>query len=387
MQKKNVAAYYFLYASTFAIFGSFFVLYMENDLGFTEAQADNIISLNFIIGLIIGPTSAFIHDKIHNRHIVAPIFYFVTGVLMFLLGMAPSDITIVTILAVAVYSAKLFGPGLVDKLVFELQEEGKLTYSGVRGFAGFGFSLSTLLLSFVISDEYRPVFWFTAIAYCIIAIQVFFMRTNSEPELSKIRLKDVPYIFKNRKIIFITLSNALLFSTDSVNNFYRGVYVESFVSFNVSFGLGLLIFLCAVWELPIGQVARNVLKKWGYRKLFIFTYIIFFVQYIGYLLAGVYQSQIILYTVAPLHSITMGLYLPAYMQWIRDSVPSKQFATTIAIPNAFVMLFGIFSSRIASLIRRTYAIHIVYIYFLGVLFIGILVQLIYFKCFEKEETI
>ncbi len=386
MQKKNAAIYYFIYSSTMAAFNSFFVLYMENDLGFTESQAGNIISLNFIIGLFLGPTSAFIHDKINKRHIIAPLFYMCTGILMLLLGMAPSDIAIVTILAVAVYSSRLFGPGLVDKIVFELQEEGKLTYSGVRGFAGFGYSLSVLLLSFVISDAYRPAFWFISLAYFIIAIQVFFMRTEHAPEPGKIRMKDIPHIFRNKRIIFITLSNALLFSTDSVNNFYRGVYVESFVSFDVSFGLGLLIFLCAAGELPMGQIARKVLKRLGYRKLFLLTYCVFFIQYIGYLLAGVFQSQILLYAVAPLHAVTMGLYYPTFMQWVRDSVPSKQFATTLAIPAAFVMLFGTVSSRAASIIRRSYPIHIVYVYFLGVLFVGILVQLVYFKFFEKETV-
>lgn len=385
MQKKNAAMYYFIYSSTLAAFNSFFVLYMENDLGFTEVQADNIISLNFIIGLILGPTSAFIHDKIQKRNIVVPIFYFITGVLMFSLGMAPKDVTIVTALAIAVYSARLFGPGLVDKLVFELQEEGKLTYSGVRGFAGFGYSLSVLLLSFVVSDEYRPVFLFIAFAYLIIGVQVYFMRTNSEPEPGKIHISDIPLIFKNKRIVFIMISNALLFSTDSLNSFYRGVYVESFVSFNVSFGLGLLIFLSAVGELPLGQVARKILKKFGYRKVFLFTYCVFFIQYIGYFLAGFYQSQVLLYMVAPLHSVTMGLYLPTYMQWVRDSVHPKQFATTLAMPAAFVMLFGTISSRIASLIRRTYAIHTVYLYFLGVLFVGIIVQVIYFSFFEKER--
>ncbi len=389
MQKTNAAIYYFLYSATIAAFNSFFVLYLENDHGFTAAQVANIVSLNFIIGIFIGPTSAFIHDKIHKKHIMAPIFFVTTGIFMLLLGMAPTDLTIILLLAIAIYTSKLFGPGLVDKLVFELQEEEKLTYSGVRGFAGFGYSLSVLLLSFVVSDVYKPVFWFIAISYLLIAIQVLFLKSNQEPQTDTIKIKDIPYIFNNKRVILVTLLNGILLSTDSVNNFYRGIYVESFVRFDhfsVSFALGLLIFLCAVWELPIGQIARKVLNKFGYKKIFLLTYLTFIIQYIGYFIAGAYQNQVVLYLVAPLHSVTMGLYIPTYMQWIRDSVPKKQFATSLAVPSLFVMIFGTISSRVAGTIRINYEIHFVYLYFIAVLFTGVIIQIIYFRFIDKEIT-
>ncbi len=387
MQKSNAAIYYFLYAAATSVFNSFFVLYLENDHSFSEVQVANIVSLSFLIGIFIGPTSAFIHDRIRRKNVVTPIFFITTGLLMFLMGMAPTDLTIIMILSICIYTARLFGPGMVDKIMFELQEEGKLTYSGVRGFAGFGFSLSVLLVSFVVSDVYRPAFWFISLSYLVIAIQVFFMRTENEPETAKIKLNDVPKIFKNRRIILITLLNGIILSTDSVNVFYRGVYVESFVEFkhfNVSFALGLLIFLSAVGELPIGQFARKILKRFGYKKLFLFTYSAFLLQYIGFFIAGAYENQLLLYLVAPLHSVALGLYIPTYMQWIRESVPSRHFATTVAIPNLFVMIFGTISSKIAGLIRINFEIHFVYLYFIAVLSIGIIIQLIYFNFIDKE---
>ncbi len=386
MKKINAAGYYFMYSLAMSVIAVYLSIYLEYDLGFSEKQITNVFFVQSIIMLVIGPIGAFISDKVKRKSLFGSMFFLVNGIVLLALGANITEINVIYVLLILHFTFKSFGPGLVDKILFEMQDEGLIEFFKVRGWGALGYALGAIFVAYFIADEYRVIFIIAGAFYVFNSLQILFMVTKGDAaETSGINFADILDLITNKRIVFISFLHACLFGVATVNYNIRGLYIEEItlaMSFEVA--VGIMILLNSILELPLMQVTGKLIEKNGFKRMFLFALILNTFMYLGYFLSHVIDSQILFFASVSINGIIMAVYISSMMQWVRISVPKSQFATAAAIPLLFSTLGTVIFTKIVGYIWVSIGLNWAYVFLAFISVIAAITVVIYFRSEEYE---
>ena len=135
-------------------------------------------------------------------------------------------------------------------------------------------------------------------------------------------------------------------------------------------GIGIAFLIAVLSEIPFMRMAGSWISKIGLLQVAVIASVVSLVRWIFYFtepgLSLVYASAVI-------QGFSLGLFIPAGLQYIREITPSQMTATAITLYSAIGNGLGNwFFTFIGGILFEEFNIYIVYLFFGTLTFFGVL---------------
>jgi MFS transporter, PPP family, 3-phenylpropionic acid transporter len=174
----------------------------------------------------------------------------------------------------------------------------------------------------------------------------------------------------------------LIFGPNLANNVYYGLFVEA--RGGTYTGIGIAFLLAVLSEIPFMRMAGNWIHKAGLLPVTLMAGTASLIRWVFYFtepsLAFVYATSII-------QGFSLGLFIPAGLQYIREIVPVHITVTAVTLYSAIGNGLGNwFSTFTGGLILDKSGVYMVYLFFGFLSLIGMLLT-VWLMGIEKKQKI
>ncbi|MCC3144329.1 MFS transporter [Halanaerobium sp. Z-7514] len=350
----------FFFWSTWAIYGSYLVLYL-GEIGYSNMRIGTLMSLRTFTGLIGPPVIGFICDKIESRKIV-----FIISMTLMGLIVAPFTFYGDWMLFIAIgVMGFLWEPqqSVLDSWIIETSEKTALNYGFMRAWGSIGFALVVTLFGLVIEFFGWTVHFssYGLLAFIVVVISLM-IEDNSyaksddsiaEPGKQKTNLKNLLKLLKDPEYLFVLFVTLLIFIPAMMIMVYLAPIVQAVGG--DSRDLGYILFFNALSEAPIFFMAKHFLQKYKTKALLLFAATFYLLRTIIVALA-VSPAQLIFYGL--LQSLSFGVFLVTIRYYVKIIAPVglKTTAQSITLMSAFGV-GGIIASLLGGFLIDTYGMN------------------------------
>lgn len=379
MQTK-ISLYYLFVFFGFGALYPMMGLYFD-DIGLTGSQIGMIMSIGPIVAIMAQPIWGMLSDRTQKPKLILTLTTVIagtTGLLFF-----ASNWYIYLLLAAAFLS--IFQSAVVpisDSLAMSYVKKSGIEYGSLRLWGAIGFAVAVWFAGLVIEVTFTGViFIIFAVALWLSAIFAHQMPSDAEPIRVDLRA-GLARLVKIPAFVIFLMSTFMIFGAINANNFYFGIYYVS-IGGTVA-GVGLVFLIAAGSEAPFMRIVGSFIRRFGLINILIFAAILsaarwlffYFEPSTGWVLA-----------VSIVQGISVGFYIPAAIQLVRDLTPDEIKVTGMSIYASFGNGLGTMACTFAGgFIFEYYSILHTYLFFGFVTCIGILC-LVALAIMDKRQKI
>ena len=379
--KKSVGLvkllYFLLYASA-AAWATYFYVFLEKERSLTGTQIGLLAAVQQINNIIFLPLWGMISDRYGKRRIFL-LLLVITTILLF--GFLFHGGFVYYLFFIIVFSAFNNPIGaLIDSFAIDKAKETKIesSYGKMRLWASLGWSISAFATGYFIK--------YTAIQYIFPLASVILLTTwiISYLYLNKKRenKSDVNPSFQTIKLLLTENKNLLLFFVfifiyyilNAPTLMFINLYYTEIGASNSQIGTAFAIQ--SIFEIPFLFFSSRLLKKFGLRKIIIFTLIIAAIRMMLY---GITSNSWLAISIGSLHGITLGLFLVAAIEYTHKIVPASQNSTGQTLLYTFLGLGTSIGNLINGLMKDYYSLRFAMKIDAVLIIILVLVATIYHK--------
>ena len=327
---------YFVFYSGQAIYNTYINLYLS-EIGLNYSQIGLIISISTVFLLISQMFFASISDKSRNKAYVLSFLLFLSSLSCLLFYCGASFFAM--LFAVAFFSL-FYNPiiPLLDNYSVECVEiDNRYDYGHIRMGGTIGYCLTVLLIGFFIKSTYRPIFAIICACFFIAFLCSFSLKKirgfdlNSTKEAKKVAYKKL----LGDRTLGLLISFNLVFSMGL--SFFYSFYPIYFTQIGGdSAEVGVMMFLCAITEIPMLAVIGKLEKKFGTRSILIVSG---FLTSVRWLLLFLIENPIAALFVNLLHGPCYISFSYSIITYIGKNVPKELRATGQSL-NALISTLG-----------------------------------------------
>ncbi|WP_243291076.1 MFS transporter [Bacillus sp. FJAT-47783] len=370
-ERETKIHFYTFYFFVFFGFGSLFPLlsvYLKDVVGLTGSQIGIVMSISPVVMIIVQPIWGIISDATRKpvQIIVCSLLLgAVFGIVYSLLGNYYYIILIATLLAI-VQSAIV---PLSDSVAINyVQRTNVIEYGSIRLWGAVGFAVSALIVGWL-SEAFhlKVIFYSFSIVLLIAAIFALQLPRESDSLQVSIRnglaeLKKIPQYFLFLSCTFLILGPIL------ANNIYFGIFVNELGAGLA--GVGLAFLLGAGSEAPFMKAVSRFIAKLGIHKVLILAALVSTLRWALYIFE---PPLFVVYATIITQGFSIGLFIPAALQYVQEITPKSVGATAISIYSAIGNGLGNwFCTFIGGVILEAYEITGVYLFFAVLTLLGML---------------
>ncbi|WP_078379344.1 MFS transporter [Sutcliffiella halmapala] len=376
--------FYSFYFLTFFSFGALFPLltvYLKEDVGLSGSQIGMIMSISPVVMILIQPLWGVVSDYTQKpRQILIWTLGFtaISGFLFSLMGSYVGFIIIAFVLAV---SQSALVP-ISDSITLSYVQRTKGDYGAIRLWGAVGFAIAVLIAGWL-SDFFslKVIFYTFSVALFLGMFVVFFLPKESQTISVNVR-DGIGTLMKMPRFVLFLVTTFLIFGPVFANNFYFGLFITD-IGGTVT-GVGIAFLLAAGSEAPFMRIAGKWIAKFGLHQIMISAAIIAAIRWIFYFfeppLAVVYATTIA-------QGFSVGLFIPAALQYVRDLAPTSARATAVSLYTAVGNGLGSwFCTFLGGFIVEYYSVAYVYLFF-GILTLGGLGLIIIIKQVDQKALL
>ncbi|MFC0274491.1 MFS transporter [Metabacillus herbersteinensis] len=376
--KGNFYLFYFL---IFFGFGSLFPLlsvYLKDVIGLSGSQIGMLMSISPVVMILIQPIWGIFSDATQK-----PTFL-LTGAIVFaaIFGFIYSFIESYQLLLFAATLLAIMQSAVVplsDSIAINYVQKTKAQYGSIRLWGAVGFAISVLVVGQLAESFSLSIIFYTfTIMLLISAIFAFQLPRESQPMQASIReglkeLTNVPKYFVFLFVAFLVLGPIL------ANNIYFGIFITELGGGLT--GIGIAFLLAAGSEAPFMRVASGWINKLGMINILLMATFISAARWILYFIE---PPLAVVYITTIAQGFSVGLFIPAALQYVRDLSPSTVGATAISLYSAVGNGLGNwFCTFVGGIILEAFSILYVYLFYSILTFMGLFV-LLYLKVRENR---
>jgi MFS transporter, PPP family, 3-phenylpropionic acid transporter len=370
--RKNVLTLQGFYLLTFFGVGSLYPLlsvYLSETVGLNGYQIGTIMSVGPIIMIFFQPLWGMVSDSTNSPVKVLTLTTLLAGI--FGLGYLFSENYYVLIL-VAVFVA-VFQSAIIpvsDSISLNYTSRVKVNYGNIRLFGSLGFGLAVFIMGRL--SEYNPAvifysFFISLLVASLLGTQIPKEKGNPNKNL----FSGIKEILTFKKFIVFLMITFLIFGPNLANNTYFGLFVED--SGGTYTGIGIAFLIAVLSEIPFMRAAGSWIQKIGILEV---VFIAGTVSFIRWILYFVQPSLSIVYITTVIQGFSIGLFIPASLQYIREITPVHITATAVTLYSAIGNGLGNwFSTFLGGILYEQYNIYTVYLFFGIMAFIGVLLNI------------
>jgi MFS transporter, PPP family, 3-phenylpropionic acid transporter len=370
--KKYLFSLQGFYLLAFFGFGSITPLlsvYLTDVEKLSGTQIGTILSLGPIMMIIFQPIWGIVSDLTNEPPKVLTLTTLLAGIFGFgYLVFHQYSLFILTAVLVAVFQSAIIP--VSDSISIKYATKMRYNYGNIRLFGSLGFGLAVFVMGRL--SEYSPtvIFYTFFIALAIASILAF--RLPKEAASARVNLlRGMKELFIMKKFILFLLITFLIFGPNLANNFYFGLFVDK--TGGSYTGIGIAFLIAVLSEIPFMRISGRWIDKFGLLPIAAIAGSISMVRWFFYFLE---PSLTLVYASAIIQGLSIGLFIPAGLQYIRDITPIHITATAVTIYSAIGNGLGNwFSTFFGGIIYEKYSIFHVYLFFGILTFLGVLLNL------------
>ncbi|MBM7693461.1 PPP family 3-phenylpropionic acid transporter [Peribacillus deserti] len=344
-------------------------------------EVGTIMSVGPIVMIFFQPFWGILTDKIQAPRKILALTAILTGImgLGFLLG-AQFAVLLTAAVLVAIFQSALIP--ISDSISLQFTSRVKGNYGNIRLFGSLGFGLAVFIIG-KLSDMYiglEMIFYSFFISMAISSILSFYL--PKEKAGSKVNiLSGVKEIFAMKKFIVFLAITFLIFGPNLANNTYFGLFVEA--RGGTYAGIGLAFLVAVLSEIPFMRAAGAWIKSIGLLPITLIAGVSSLIRWSFYFTE---PNLTVIYASAVIQGLSIGLFLPAALQYIRDIAPMHIAVTAVTIYSAIGNGLGNwFHTFVGGIILDQFKIQGVYLFFSIMALIGVVLN-IYLMRLEKSTS-
>jgi MFS transporter, PPP family, 3-phenylpropionic acid transporter len=367
--KRNIFTLQGFYLFVFFGIGSLFPLlsvYLSEVENLNGYQIGMILSIGPVIMIFFQPFWGMLADMKNSHNVLLTLTTLLTGVValgyIFFEGFS-TFIIVATILAI--FQSAIIP--LSDSISLKYTSNAGVNYGNVRLYGSLGFGLAVFVMGRL--SEWNPQVIFYAFFLTLLVSAAFSMKMPREfsgrPSGLFSGMKD---LMKMKKFLIFLGVTFMVFGPNLANNFYFSLFVED--RGGTYTGIGIAFLIAVLSEIPFMRVAGSWISKLGLLQVAFIAALVSLIRWIFYFTE---PALSLVYASAVIQGFSLGLFIPAGLQYIRDITPLHITATAVTIYSAVGNGLGNwFFTFFGGIIFEEFSIYGVYIFFAALTLIGVL---------------
>lgn len=257
-----------------------------------------------------------------------------------------------------------------DSMSIKYTSKVKINYGNIRLFGSLGFGVAVFLMGRL--SEINPKVIFVAFFLSLLIASSFALKMPSEKGSgNRNLLGGVKEIMTHKKFLIFLGITFLIFGPNLGNNNYFGLFIEH--RGGTYTGIGIAFLIAVLSEIPFMRVAGHWIHRLGLLQV---TVIAGAVSIARWLLYFTEPSLWIIYSTAVLQGFSIGLFIPAGLQYIKEITPGHITVTGITLYSAIGNGLGNwFCTFLGGIIYEEFNVYTLYLFYGFLSFIGLLLCL------------
>jgi PPP family 3-phenylpropionic acid transporter len=382
-ESTGKAAFPLFYFFVFFAFGTLLPLlsvYLQEVVGLSGTEIGIIMSISPVTTIFVQPIWGMITDYTRKPVLVLTIALVATS----LIGLLYSFIyeyywlLVITVLLASAQSAIV---PISDSIALNYAQKNGGNYGSIRLWGSIGFAVAVLIGGWL-SDRLAFVVIFYLFSFMLILSGLLAWRLPKESQpMKKETLRGMARLFKIPNFILLLFATFLIFGPILANNFYFGIFIKQLGG--TLTGIGLAFLLAAGSEAPFMKIADALIDRFGMVPLLMFATVVSCLRWLFYFWE---PPLLFVYITTVVQGFSVGLFIPAALQYVRDIAPKHVRVTAVSLYSAVGNGLGAwFCTFIGGYILEHYHIGAVYLFFSLCTFIGML-SLIWMSLMNKKKV-
>jgi MFS transporter, PPP family, 3-phenylpropionic acid transporter len=367
--KRNIFTLQGFYLFVFFGIGSLFPLlsvYLSEVENLNGYEIGLILSIGPVIMIFFQPFWGMLADMKNSHNALLTITTLVTGIAalgyVFFDGFVSFMIIATTL---AIFQSAIIP--LSDSISLKYTSKTGVNYGNVRLFGSLGFGLAVFAMGRL--SEWNPQVIFYAFFLTLLVSAAISIKMPKEPSGRPTGLfSGMKDLMRMKKFLIFLGVTFMIFGPNLANNFYFSLFVED--RGGTYTGIGIAFLIAVLSEIPFMRVAGSWIRRLGLLQVAFIAAIVSLIRWIFYFTE---PALSLVYVSAVIQGFSLGLFIPAGLQYIRDITPLHMTATAVTIYSAVGNGLGNwFFTFFGGIVFEEFTIYGVYLFFAGLTLIGVL---------------
>ena len=336
-------AIYFAYISAFLL-----------DRGYSAFEVGIVSTILYLVSTLLGPVSGYITDSLlpPRRYIPVAMAATIPFVLAGPFVANSLFITILCVIVAAFCQNLLFG--VIDSWIMKLREtRPEIQYPIARSMGSVGYSVIAAVTGYLAGFwGYNVIFPLNIL--CCIAVALCALKMEPVPCSNLTRgseekigfLPALKLLCTNFQFVAYVLSMLCIYVCTRLTLIFHPNLIAHVGG--TSTDLGISIFMSAIFEVPVMFFAARYFRCFDPRKL---TFVGLLIGALKPVILFFADSVPVFWAAQVTQAISIGMFLPLAVSYLRNIVPRQIYATAIMVNGAVTSgLSGIFASFLGGLL-------------------------------------
>ncbi|HEU4965255.1 MAG TPA: major facilitator superfamily domain-containing protein 6 [Bacilli bacterium] len=325
---RVLSLYYLLFFSAFGAMAPLLPLFLKEE-GLSGTQTGLIVAVGPVMTVLFQPVWGMLCDRFNAQRTVLMITLSLAAVLSALYPLAGGFLLFFLLFAgMSMFHSS--GVPIVDSIALNYVHQhggdyGSLRLWGAIGFAAASWAAGRLAEGVGLS----VIFWFYAAAYVLCVLLTPKLPRESNRMGSVDLRKGLKVLLGHPRFLLFCLATFLIFGTIQANNSYYGIFFTE-IGGTVA-GVGLSFLIAAGSEAPVMRLAGPLVRRFGLLPMLVIAGLISSLRWIFY---GTEPSSTLVLSLLFVQGLSVGLYIPAAAQYVREIAPEGIKVTALGIYSA-----------------------------------------------------
>ncbi|WP_456277943.1 MFS transporter [Bacillus sp. AK128] len=356
--KLNFRMFYFL---TFLGLGSLYPLlavYLDEGVGLTGSQIGTILSISPVVMIVIQPLWGMLSDWTQKPRLLLSISILLTSITG--LVYAQVDLFIILIvMAIILAAVQSAVTPLSDSIALNYVQKVKGNYGSIRLWGALGFALAVIIAGWLADYIGLWIIFYLFSGMLLLAFLFSWRLPEENQGLRNNLFSGMSTLAKRPRFILFLCTTFLVFGPIYANNSYFGLFIKDIGG--TLTGVGIAFLFAAGSEAPFMQFANRFIEKIGMLQVLTLAAGVSMIRWFFYFFE---PSLYLVYATTIAQGFSVGLAIPAALQYVRDISPKEVQVTAVSIYAAVGSGLGAwFCTYFGGLILQWYTIKNVYLFF------------------------
>ncbi len=248
-----------------------------------------------------------------------------------------------------------------DGITMQYASKVKADYGKIRMFGSLGFAVAVFLMGRLSeTDIGLNVIFYAFFAGFFLSAVLAYGFPKQPVTASKVKLlAGMKQLLSVKKFLLLLGITFFLFGPNLANNVYYGIFIEA--KGGTVAGIGVAFLLAVLSEIPFMRFAGQWIYKIGLLPVVLIACAASTVRFLSYFFE---PSLGFIYATSMVQGLSLGLFIPAALQYIQGVVPAAITVTAVTIYSAFGNGLGNwFSTFFSGILMNYYGVFHVYLLF------------------------
>jgi PPP family 3-phenylpropionic acid transporter len=324
---KLLSSYYFFFFVAFGALYTMLPLFLEGQ-GLSKQQASSVLAAGPVVTVLFQPVWGMICDRYNAQHKVL-IGTLIAAAAIGLVYSFGDSYPLYLLLFAGMAMFHSSGVPILDSISLSYTQKHGGDYGSLRLWGAIGFAVASWGAGAVAEATDLSVIFYLYSAALIVCVFLTRGLPREGTPLGANILHGLKQLLLLPRYLLLMLSTFLVFGAIQANNALYGFFFTA-IGGTVA-GVGLSFLIAAGSEAPVMRVAGRLIRRFGLIQVLIAAAVVSSLRWVYY---GTEPSATIVMWLLFVQGISVGLYLPAAAQLVREVSPQEIQVTALGIYSA-----------------------------------------------------